>query len=112
MALAATAILVEHWHQREDGAVTTRREIDEFWGLRRIAVVGVSRDPRRFSHMIWQELRQVALRGSAGEPGDRPPRRPAVLRRVRDILPPMEGVPVMTPPHVTDQVVRDCAEAA
>ena len=38
--------------------VTTRQQIDEFWGLKRLAVVGVSRDPKHFSNTIWQELRQ------------------------------------------------------
>src|SRR5665811_1097309 len=38
--------------------VTSLRQIDEFWGLKRLAVVGVSRDPKHFSYGIWQELRQ------------------------------------------------------
>jgi predicted CoA-binding protein len=38
--------------------VTSRRQTDEFWGLTRLAVVGVSRDPKHFSYGIWQELRQ------------------------------------------------------
>ena len=38
--------------------VTTRQQIDDFWTHKRLAVVGVSRDPKHFSNTVWQELRQ------------------------------------------------------
>lgn len=90
---------------------TTRRQIDDFWALKRIAVVGVSRDPKDFTHTLWQELRQRGY--------DTPPVNPkateidgrACYTRVQDIQPPVEGVVIMTPPAVTERVVRDCAEA-
>ncbi len=90
---------------------TTRRQIDDFWALKRIAVVGVSRDPKDFTHTLWQELRQRGY--------DTPPVNPnateidgrACYARVQDIQPPVEGVVIMTTPVVTERVVRDCAEA-
>lgn len=90
---------------------TSRRQIDEFWGLRRLAVVGVSRDPKHFSCMIWQELRQrryEAIPVNLNTPlldGQQ------CYARVQDIQPPVEGVVIMTPSAATGQVVRDCAEA-
>jgi predicted CoA-binding protein len=91
--------------------VTTRRQIDDFWALKRLAVVGVSRDPKHFSNQIWQELRQrrydvVPVNPKAAElDGQR------CYASVRDIQPPVEGVVIMTPPDVTEAVVRDCAYA-
>ena len=35
---------------------TTLRQINDFWALKRLAVV-VLPDPKSFSHAIWQELR-------------------------------------------------------
>src|SRR6187455_2772457 len=37
---------------------TTIGQIEEFLALKRIAVVGVSRDPKQTSYTLWQELRQ------------------------------------------------------
>jgi predicted CoA-binding protein len=91
--------------------VTTKQQIDDFWALKRLAVVGVSRDQKHFSNAIWQELRQrrydaVPVNPNAAElDGKR------CYPRVQDIEPPVEGVVVMTPPDVTERVVRDCAEA-
>ena len=41
-----------------DDMATTRQQIDDFWALKRLAVIGVSRDPKHFSNRLWQELRQ------------------------------------------------------
>ncbi len=90
---------------------TTRRQIDDFWALKRLAVIGVSRDPKEFSNRLWQELRQRGY--------DAPPVNPKATEidgrpcfaRVQDIVPPVEGVVILTPARVTEQVVRDCAEA-
>ena len=91
--------------------MTTKHQIDEFWALKRLAVVGVSRDPKHFSNVIWHELRErryeaIPVNPNASEIDGKP-----CYRRVQDVVPPVDGVVVMTPPDVTDQVVRDCAEA-
>ena len=90
---------------------TTLRQINDFWAMKRLAVVGVSRDPKSFSHAIWQELRDrgydvVAVNPKAQEIDGKP-----CYPRVQDVDPPVDGVVVMTPPAVTDQVVQDCAAA-
>ena len=90
---------------------TSRLQIDNFLMLRRIAVVGVSRDPKELSTTIWQELRQRRYEAIPVNPkadlidGQR------CYASVRDIQPPVEGVLIMTPPSVTESVVRDCAAA-
>ncbi len=38
--------------------MTTRREIDGFLALKRVAMVGVSRDPRDFSRMLFREMKK------------------------------------------------------
>ncbi len=90
---------------------TTLRQIDDFWQLKRLAVVGVSRNPKEFSNTVWQELRQrryeaLPVNPNASEIDGKP-----CFARVQDITPPVDGVVIMTPPRITDQVVRDCAEA-
>jgi predicted CoA-binding protein len=84
---------------------------NDFLGQRRIALVGVSRDPRDLSRALFRELR--------GRGYDVVPVHPTLdavdavpcARRVQDLSPPPDGVLLMTPPAATDQVVRDCADA-
>ena len=91
--------------------MTTRRQIYEFWALKRIAVVGVSRDPKHFSNMVWQELRRRRYEAVPVNPATDRIDGLACYARVQDIVPQVQGVLIMTPPDVTDRVVRDCAEA-
>ena len=85
--------------------------IDDFLAQKRIAMVGISRQPRSFSVTLFEEL---CRRGYDVVPVN--PNASNVLgrrcfARVQDIQPPVEGALLMTSPEVTDRVVSDCAEA-
>lgn len=78
---------------------------------KRIAMVGISREPRSFSVMLFEEL---CRRGYDVVPVN--PHIPNVLgprcfARLQDIPPPVDAALLMTSPTVTDTVVSDCAEA-
>jgi uncharacterized protein len=86
-------------------------EIRDFLALRRIALVGTSRDPKDFSRVLFREM---CARGY-----DMVPVNPAAdgqledkkcFARVHDIQPPVEGALVMTSSRDTKQVVQDCAQ--
>lgn len=91
--------------------VTARTDIDAFLALPRIALVGLSRDQRHFSRMLFQELRR---RGQ-----DVVPVNPEVTEidgiacfpDVGSILPPVHGALIMTAPQVSAKIVEDCAVA-
>jgi predicted CoA-binding protein len=90
---------------------TTIKQIDDFLALRRIAVVGVSRNPKEISNTLWQEFRQrrydaVPVNPAASEIDGKP-----CYPSVRDIDPPVEGALIMTTAAVAEQVVEDCAAA-
>lgn len=85
--------------------------IEDFLVQKRIAMVGISREPRSFSVMLFKEF---CRRGYDVVPVN--PKTPNVLGRpcfvrVQDIQPPVDAVLLMTSPGVTEQVVADCAEA-
>ena len=85
---------------------------EAFLAHRRLAVVGVSRDSRDFSRTVVRELTRrgydvVAVNPIGGEAGGGMP----FARRVQDIDPPVEAAILMTPPAVTTEVVKDCAQA-
>jgi uncharacterized protein len=85
--------------------------VDEFLAQKRIALVGISREPKDFSVTLFEEL---CRRGYDVVPVN--PNTAEVLgrrcyARVQDIRPPVEAALLMTSPTVTDSVVKDCAEA-
>ena len=90
---------------------TTLEDVREFLGQRRIALVGLSRDPKDFTRLLFHEMRQrgydmVPVNPAAGELENQ-----RCFARVQDIEPPPEGALIMTAPRETERVVRDCAEA-
>ncbi len=85
--------------------------IEDFLAQKRIAMVGISREPRSFSVLLFEEL---CRRGYDVVPVN--PHIPNVLghrcfARLQDVLPPVESALLMTSPAVTDAVVVDCAAA-
>jgi predicted CoA-binding protein len=83
----------------------------EFLAHRRIAVVGVSRNPKDFTRVVFRELARrgydvvpvnPAVEEAEGRPG---------FARVQDVRPPPDGAILFTPPALAERVVRDCVEA-
>ena len=85
--------------------------IQDFLAQKRIAVVGVSRNPKDFNSTLFRDLRKAGY--------DAVPVNPQVAEvdgvrcfdRVQAIAPPVDGVLIMTPRNVTDAIARDCVEA-
>jgi predicted CoA-binding protein len=85
--------------------------IEDFLAQKRIAMVGISRDPANFSVTLFKELCQ---RGYDVVPVN--PNLPEVqgrrcFARVQDVQPPVAAALLMTSPAATETVVKDCAEA-
>ena len=90
---------------------TTISQIDDFLALKRIAVVGVSRNPKEISYTLWQELRQRRYDAIPVNPATSEIDGRRSYASVRDIDPPVEGALIMTTPAVAEQVLDDCAAA-
>jgi predicted CoA-binding protein len=92
-------------------ARTTRADIEEFLAHRRIAAVGLSRDPKDFTRTLIAEFEKrgyevVPVNPAVAEIGGN-----VCFPRVEDIVPPVCAALVLTPATKTDEVVRDCAAA-
>jgi predicted CoA-binding protein len=88
-----------------------RADIEEFFTHKRIAIVGVSRQTKDFTRTVMHALEErgyemVPVNPAAPDIGGFP-----CYARVQDIAPPVDAALLMTTPAVTEQVVRDCAEA-
>ena len=85
--------------------------IQEFLSQHRIAMVGLSRNPRHFSSVLFDEFCRRGYEMVAVHPGVDKLRGRACFQRVQEVTPPVVNVLLMTTGAATDQVVRDCAEA-
>ncbi len=91
--------------------MTMRAQIDVFLSRKRLAIAGVSRNPKDFSRAVFREFVRrgydvVAVNPNLEEVEGRP-----CFARMQEIAPAVEGAILMTPPALTARVVRDCAEA-
>ncbi len=85
--------------------------IEDFLAQKRIAMAGISRDPKSFSVNLFEELCRrgydvVPVNPNAAEVQGR-----RCFARVQDIQPPVEAVVLMTSSEATEKVVHDCVEA-
>jgi len=82
-----------------------------FLALPRIAFVGLSRDEKDFSRMVFRELVKrgidvVPVNPGAAELEGRP-----CFRRLADVRPPVQGALLMTHPLQAERVLADCVAA-
>ena len=90
---------------------TTHAEINEFLACRRIALVGLSRNKHDFSRYLLRELVKRGYEIAPVNPAAQEIEGHRCFARVQEIAPPAEAALLMTPPHLTEEVVRDCAAA-
>ncbi len=90
---------------------STREVISDFLAQKRIAVVGVSRNPKDFNTGLFRDLRKSGYDAVPVNPGASEIEGVPCYARVQDIQPPADAALVMTKPELTDKVVSDCHEA-
>lgn len=91
--------------------MTDLETIERFLEGKRIALVGVSSHPEDFSRMLFRELRSRGYDMVPVRPGLAAVEDVPAFARVQDVPGALDGAILMTPPDVTQQVVRDCSEA-
>lgn len=87
------------------------QRIEDFLRQRRLAMVGVSRNRRDFSRMLFREFFErgydmVPVHPVAAEIEGRP-----CARSLREITPPVDGALLLTPARLTWSLVEECAAA-
>lgn len=90
---------------------TPRAAIEEFLSCRRLAIIGVSRDSRDFSRMLYKEFKQRGYDIYPVNPLAEHIDEDRCYQSVGDIHPRVDAAIVMTPSASSESVVRDCASA-
>ena len=85
--------------------------VRDFLGQKRLAVVGVSRNPDDFSRKLFGELRDKGYDVVPVNPGADEIDGHKCFAHLQDVHPPVDGVLLMTSPGASEKVVRECATA-
>jgi len=88
---------------------TIRAEIEDFLAQHRIAVVGVSRNPKDFSRSLFREMRKrgydmVPVNLFAEDIEDE-----ECFQSLYSVTPAVDGVLLMTPFWEAERIVEECA---
>lgn len=90
--------------------MTSIRIIQDFLARRRLAIVGVSRDPRDFSRTIFREFQSRQYEVFPVNPLISLVDDHHCFSELKEINPPVESVLIMTPPSVSEDVVHQCRD--
>jgi uncharacterized protein len=93
---------------RQRGSLDT---IEDFLAQKRIAMVGISRDPANLSVKLFEELCRRGYDVVPVNPNTTELKGMRCFGRVQDIQPPVGAALLMTSAEVTEAVVKDCVEA-
>ena len=85
-------------------------QVAEFLAARRIAIAGVSRDPRQPANLIYRKLRDSGHEVFPVNPNASELEGSPSYSDLRSIPQPVEAVMIATHPNVAPQIVRQCAD--
>ena len=88
-----------------------QQNANDFLARKRLALVGLSRNPKDFSRYMYNELRQRGYDVVPVNPNLAELDGTRCFARLQDVSPPVEGALVMTAADRSERVVHDCAEA-
>ena len=86
-------------------------EIREFLGAKRIAIAGVSRNPRDFTRMLFREFRSRGYDVVPVNPNLAEVEGVPCVARIADISPPVEAALLLTRAEMNAHLAADCAQA-
>ena len=91
--------------------MTTRASIDDFLKQRTIAVVGASRDKRKFGNVLLRELKAKGYAAIPINPHSDTIEEERCYPSLKAIPVKVDGVAVVVPPHEAEHIVREAADA-
>jgi predicted CoA-binding protein len=91
--------------------VSSLEDARAFLAARRIAVIGVSRDPKHFSRAVFDELARRGLDVVPVNPGLAEVGGRRAFARVQEVAPAPEAALLLVPPARAADAVRDCLAA-
>jgi len=91
--------------------MTTRASIDDFLKQRTIAVVGASRNKRKFGNTLFRELKAKGYAAIPVNPNSETIEGERCYPSLKALPVKVDGVAVVVPPHEAERIVREAADA-
>ena len=91
--------------------MTGRKEIDDFLAAKRVAIIGVSRNPKDFTRSLFREFRRRGYDAIPVNPGMADVEGVRCYANVQDIEPRVDGAVLVTPAAKSERIVRECDAA-
>lgn len=91
--------------------MTKKETINGFLSLQKLAVVGVSRNSKKFGNYAFKNLKQKGLEVYAVNPNTGMIEGEVCYPNLKSLPEPVDGIIVSVPPAQTEQVVKDAFEA-
>ena len=91
--------------------MTTRAAIKEFLDQKTLAIVGMSRSKKKFSSMLYKNLKAKGYRLFAVNPNFVNNHGEACFDSILSLPEPVDGVVIIVPPNQTKKVVKDAISA-
>jgi predicted CoA-binding protein len=88
-----------------------RSVIDDFLAQKRIAFVGLSRDPKSFSRTLFREFVRRGYDAVPVNSGAAELEGVACHARIQDVQPPVDGALILTSRDAVYRAIADCQEA-
>lgn len=90
--------------------MTTREAINDFLGQRTLAVVGASRDPKKFGNVVFREMQSKGYEVYPVNCSGESINGVESYQDLRALPTPVDGVILVIPPTESAQVVREAAD--
>lgn len=85
----------------------TRKKIEDFLENKKLAIAGVSRNPKKFGHVVYQELKKKGYEVLAINPVAEGINGDTAFRSVNDLPQDVRHLLILTPKKETDAVLRE-----
>jgi predicted CoA-binding protein len=92
-------------------AIITKKTIDEFYGKKRIAVIGASRSKMKYGRMLFDELTKLGYDAVPVNPNADEIAGVKAYKSIKDVNPAAEGVIAVVPPAEQEKVINETADA-
>ncbi|MCE5299304.1 MAG: CoA-binding protein [Spirochaetia bacterium] len=90
---------------------TTKKSIEDFLSVKRIAVIGMSRSKTEYSRMLMKEFSGAGYEIVPVNPAAKEIEGKMCFASVKDVTPVAERVIMLLPPDRAEQAMTECAEA-
>lgn len=92
-------------------AIISKKTIDDFYGKKRIAVIGASRSKAKYGRMLFDELKKNGYDAVPVNPNADEIAGVKAFKSVKDVSPKPEGVIAVVPPAEQEKIVNEVADA-